>query len=56
MNTRPAQVLRPCVIKGCSWRGLDPYACPFHDNSAWDRQWQLIPDDLITKSHTRHRA
>ncbi len=55
MTTEPAPDLQPCTVKGCSWRGLDPTTCPLHDDGAWDRQWQLLPDDLATKRHTRHR-
>lgn len=47
--------LHPCVRKGCTWRGLDPYACPLHDDDAWDRQWQLLPEGHASKAKTRHR-
>lgn len=53
MTDQPA--LRPCVVKGCSWRGLDPYACPMHEDAGWDRQWQLMPGEFASKKHTRHR-
>lgn len=55
MTAVPAPKLQPCVVKGCSWRGLDPYACPLHDDDAWDRQWLLLPGDLSGRRHTRYR-
>lgn len=48
--------LHACVVKGCPWRGADPYACPWHDGTtddAWDRQGQLMQG--VPSHRTRHR-
>lgn len=56
MTTRPAE-LQPCVVKGCAWRGADPYACPWHSgdyDAAWDRQGELM-QGIPSLRKTRHR-
>lgn len=49
--------LRPCAVKGCPWRGEDPYACPLHadEGDAWDRQIMLLPAHVVARRSTRHR-
>lgn len=49
--------LQFCVVKGCPWRGTDPYACAWHEgeyDAAWDRQGQLM-QGIPSLSKTRHR-
>ncbi len=46
----------PCPVKGCSWRGPDPDACPMHaSDDAWERQSSLLPGHVVARYLTRHR-
>jgi hypothetical protein len=47
--------LHRCAVKGCSWRGPDPYTCPMHETVERDRQKALMPEHVVSKRQTRHR-